>query len=347
MLLKELSQAIGVSGDEGAVRDLIAEAIRPHVSQLEVDSIGNLTAFQAGTGGQAWRVMLDAHMDEVGFMVSGIESNGLLRFVAVGGIDDRILPAMRVRVGRKQLRGVVLWAPIHQNKDQNVKSIKDLRIDIGATSKSAAESKVKLGERIAFESEYLEIGDKILRGKAFDDRVGCSLLIDVLQAGPYPVDIVASFSVQEEIGLRGAKVAATRLKPDMALALEGTTANDIPDPEADPDDPTRPNPTTRLGAGPALTPMDRSMIPQSRLLGFLKRTAEAHNIPYQYKMSLGGGTDGGAIHLANAGVPTSVISIPCRYIHSPSALLHRDDYDHALKLIQATLRTITPDDVRW
>jgi endoglucanase len=194
-----------------------------------------------------------------------------------------------------------------------------------------------------FDSTYTEISDKVVRGKAFDDRAGCSLLIDVLQGGPYPVDVLAAFTVQEEIGLRGARVAAQVLNPDVAFALEGTTAGDIPNPLAEPDDEEAINPACKMGDGPVLTVMDRSMIADPNLLGFLRQTAEANNIPCQVKTALGGGTDAGMIHLANAGIPAAVISLPCRYIHSPMAYLNRDDYAHTLRLIQAALDNITPD----
>ncbi len=346
MLLKDLSEAIGVSGDEGAVRKLIHQAIKEDVTEIQVDSIGNLTALKKGTGIAPLRVMLAAHMDEVGFMVTGYDSNGLIHFTSIGGIDARILPGLRVKVGKKQLPGVILWTPIHKNQDQTVKQIKDLRIDIGVSSKSAAEGKVARGERIAFDSPYMEIGTKMLRGKAFDDRVGCSLLVDVLKAGSYPVDVLAAFTVQEEIGLRGAQVAAQRLNPDVAMVLEGTTAHDVPDPMADPDDPSVNNPACKIGCGPVLTVMDRSMITPPHLLKFLRQTADANHIPYQLKTALGGGTDAGKIHLSNAGIPSVVISMPCRYIHSPAAYLSKEDYAHTLKLIQAALHALIPATIR-
>lgn len=342
MLLKQLSEAFGVSGEEDAVRALILDAVKDHVDEYHIDSIGNLTAIKRGIGATPLRVMIDAHMDEVGFMVTDHDSNGMLRFTNVGGIDDRILPGLRVRVGPEAIPGVVMWTPIHLNRDQNVKAMKDLRIDIGVTSKSAAEGKAKRGTRITFDSTFMELGQSLLRGKAFDDRGGCALLVELLQGGPYPVDILAAFTVQEEIGLRGAQVAAQRLQPDVALALECTTAHDIPDPDADPDDLTQPNPTCLLGAGPALTVMDRSMITPPQLLRFLQATAMNADIPHQLKTALGGGTDAGSIHLLNGGIPTAVISVPCRYIHSPHAYMHRDDYADTLRLVQATLATITP-----
>lgn len=343
MILKELSEAVGVSGAEEAVRKLILAAIDGHAEQIRIDPLGGVSAVKAGTGARKLRVMVAAHMDEVGFMVRGFDSDGLIRFSAIGGIDDRILPGLRVRIG--EVPGVIIWTPIHLNREQAVVKITNLRIDIGASSKDEAAAKVKPGDRIAFDSRFMAIGDKMLRGKSFDDRVGCSLLVDLLQSDPYPVEVLAAFTTQEEIGLRGAKVAAQRLQPDVAFVLEGTTAHDLPNPLADPDEDAPVNPTCRLQGGPALTVMDRSLIVNPRLLNFLRDTAQAENIPFQYKTQLGGGTDGGAIHQSNAGVPTAVISMPCRYIHSPTAYLHRDDYDNTLRLIKAALNRI--EDGAW
>ncbi|MBZ0287903.1 MAG: M42 family metallopeptidase [Anaerolineae bacterium] len=342
MHLQELSEAIGVSGKEEAVRKVILNAIDGHADDIRIDPMGSITAVKKAKGKSRMRVMLAAHMDEVGFMVTGVDGDGSIRFTGIGGIDDRILPGLRVKVGDSSIPGVILWTPIHKNRDQNAKGISSLRIDIGASGKDEVNGRVKAGDRIAFDSRFMEVSDKILRGKSFDDRVGCSLLIDVLQGGPYPVDVLAAFTVQEEIGLRGARVAAQRLKPDIAFALEGTTANDIPNPSADPDEDDDVNPTCCLGDGPALTVMDRSIIVDPRILGFLRKTADDHQIPYQLKTMLGGGTDAGSIHITWGGVPSGVISVPCRYIHSPTAYLHRDDYDHTLKLIQAVLNDIKP-----
>jgi tetrahedral aminopeptidase len=342
VILQQLSEAIGVSGKEEAVRKIILNAIDGHADDIRIDPMGSITAVKKAKGKSRMRVMLAAHMDEVGFMVTGIDGDGSIRFTGIGGIDDRILPGLRVKVGDDKIPGVILWTPIHKSRDQNSKSLSSLRIDIGASGKDETGGKVKAGDRIAFDSKYMELGDKILRGKSFDDRVGCSLLIDVLQRGPYPVDVLAAFTVQEEIGLRGARVAAQTLKPDIAFALEGTTANDIPNPAADPDEDYDVNPTCRLGDGPALTVMDRSIIVDPRILGYLRKTADDNQIPYQLKTMLGGGTDAGSIHTTWGGVPSGVISVPCRYIHSPTAYLNRDDYDNTLKLIQAILKDIKP-----
>lgn len=344
MHLQELSEAVGVSGKEDAVRKLILKAIDGHADDIRIDPMGSITAVKKGKGKNRLRVMLAAHMDEIGFMVTGVDGDGSIRFTSIGGVDERILPGLRVKVGDDLTPGVILWPPIHKTSGQNdTVKIKSLRIDIGASSKEEANGKAKPGDRVAFDSRYMEIGAKTLRGKAFDDRVGCSLLIDILKGGPYPVDVLAAFTVQEEIGLRGARVAAQRLLPDVAFALEGTTANDIPNPSADPDAENNPNPACRLGDGPALTVMDRSLIVPPHLLKFLRDTADKEKIPYQLKTMLGGGTDAGSIHTAFGGTQAAVISVPCRYIHSPTAYLNRDDYDNTLKLLKAILKRITAD----
>ena len=343
MILEELSNAIGVSGEEDEVRELVIGAISDHVTDLQVDALGNVAGIQRGTAHPDFSVMIAAHMDEIGLMATAVEANGLIQFTGVGGVDARILPGLRVKVGRKRTAGVILWKPIHLWRDMKTVPIDALRIDVGATDKSAAEP----GDRIAFDSRYTQLSETVARGKAFDDRVGCSILVDILQAGPYPVTVAAAFTAQEEIGLRGATVAAQRLQPQAAIVLEGTYAYDVPDPkrEADAGDlPT--NPGTRMGGGAVLTLSDRQMITDPRALAFLRQTAEAHDIAYQVKTMDGGGTDGGAIHLAGQGIPTMPVSAPCRYIHTPSALLNLDDYRSVLRLSQAVLTSIKPDTFR-
>lgn len=344
MILQQLSEAAGISGQEDRVRDIILPAIEPHVSDIRIDAMGNLLAYQKGSDGENHpRVMIAAHMDEVGFMVTGYDSDGLLRFDSVGGIDDRILPGLRMRVGEKGLYGVVTWVPIHKNHDQKVVKMSSLRIDIGATSKSAAEGMAPRGSMIVFDSYFGKIGD-LWRGKAFDDRAGCAMLVDILANGPYAADVLAAFTTQEEVGLRGATVAARAFKPEVAFVLETTTAFDLPDPTADPDDLlTTANPVCEVGKGPALTLMDSRMVANPKLVNFLRDTANAHNIPYQLKTRLGGGTDAGAIHLQNEGVPTAILSLPARYIHSPIALLHPDDYERTVRLVGHLLNAILPE----
>jgi endoglucanase len=339
-LLKSLSEAHGISGKEDAVRKVILEAIDGHAEDIRIDPLGSITALKSGAGKKKKRVMLAAHMDEVGFMVTGVDADGLVRFVAVGGIDDRILPALRVRIGANAIPGVILWTPIHMGRDQNVVKINSLRIDIGASSKDDANGKVKVGDMIVFDSHFAELPGGMVRGKALDDRAGCALGVDVLRGADYGVDVLAAFTVQEEIGLRGAMVAAQTLQPDLAIVLETTTANDIPDPLADGDSKDEPNPTCSVLGGPVLTIMDRSLIVPPKLLAFARATAEKHDIPYQLKTTPGGGTDGGSIHTTTSGVPTLVISNPARYIHSPIAFMHGQDYDNALRLVRALLHDL-------
>lgn len=339
MLLEKLSNAIGVSGEEDDVRAIILAAIRDSAADIQVDALGNLTATQAGTVYPDYKVMIAAHMDEIGMMVTSVDASGLIQFTNVGGIDSRILPGLRVKIGVKRTPGVVLWKPIHMWRDMKTAAIDSLRIDVGARDKSAAEP----GDRIAFDGRYQQLSDTVVRGKAFDDRVGCAILVDILRGGPYPVTVCAAFTVQEEIGLRGAQVAARRLQPDAAIVLEGTPAYDVPNPNLEVDAGDLPtNPATRLGEGAVLTLVDGRMISDPRVIAFLRETAAADEIPYQVKTVGGGGTDGGAIHTAQTGVPTMTLSTPCRYIHSPTALLNLDDYGHVRALSQAVLNRIKP-----
>jgi putative aminopeptidase FrvX len=337
VILKQLSEAVGVSGEEDAVRAIIKEAIADHVDEMWVDNLGNLLAIKRGTGEIQLRVLLDAHMDEIGVMITGLESNGTLRFRPVGGIDDRVMLGKAVWVGPKRLPGVIGGKPIHLlegDEETKVARMKGLRIDIGAADKDAAAKQVKIGDRATFATEFTDLGPTMM-GKAFDDRVGCAVVVEVLQGGPYPVDVMAAFTVQEEVGLRGARVAAYRLEPDVAFALEGTSCDDLPK-----DDDV--SPATELGKGPALTVMDRATIADPRLVSFLVSTADAHGIPYQYRRATVGGTDAGAIHLSRSGVPTAGVSVPCRYIHSPAAICSKADFENTVRLMRAALNDLTP-----
>lgn len=342
MLIRELSEAMGVSGAEDEVRAIILKAINGHVEDIRIDPLGNVLAVKRGRSPQAddLRVMVSAHMDEVGFMVMGIESDGTLRMGAVGGFDDRILPGLRLLIGKDRIPGVFDWAPIHLNREQKVVELDRLRVDIGASSKDEANGKVKVGDRATFSTVYTERG-RVAVGKAFDNRVGCAILIDLVQGEPFPFDLHVAFTVQEEVGLRGARVAAQTIQPDVAFVLETTTAHDLPPVEKDPEAP-RPSPVTELGKGPALTLVDRSVIVDRRLLDHLRDTALAEGIPFQYKRAVTGGTDAGAVFVANKGVPSAVISVPCRYIHSPLALCNLDDVANTARLVRVALERFSP-----
>lgn len=339
-LLKELTEAIGISGEEHAVRDLIMKTIQPHVTEMRVDSMGNLIALKKGTGTSPLRVMMAAHMDEVGFMVTGFDSDGGLKFDAIGGVNDVILPAMRVKVGKKAIPGVINWKPIHlSSKEKSIKKIDSMRIDIGADSKSAAQGKVKIGDRVAFASETIELTETVLRGKAFDDRAGCAELVEHCKSDPFPFDLYAVFTVQEEVGLRGARVLGESIKPDVAIILEATACQETPQNEDEPDLTT----VTKLGAGPAISYMDRTSIAHPGVLRHFVATANAEGIPHQFRSpQYAGGTDAGAIQTAVAGIATLGVSVPCRYLHSPYSIIHLDDFANAIKLVRHSLLQLKP-----
>ena len=335
MILQALSEAFGVSGNESEVREIIIEAVKDHVDEMRVDTMGNLITFKGGTGDSPLKVMVAAHMDEVGLMIVHIEKNGLLRFRKVGGIDDRILPSKVVRIGKDRIPGVIGAKPVHLLKEEERKrvvKVEDMVIDIGVSSREEAEKLVKRGDYAAFATPFAELGD-VVKGKAFDDRAGCAVLVELVQER-YPSDLYAVFTVQEEVGLRGARVAAYAVAPDVAFALEGTIADDLPKKKDT-------SPTTRLGAGPAITIMDRSVIADRRLVELLVRTAEEEGIPYQFKQPLVGGTDAGRIHLTREGVPSAVVSVPCRYIHAPACLLSLTDFENTVRLMKGALARLT------
>lgn len=339
-LLKKLSETMGVSGAEEDVRAVVLNELAGHADDVQVDTLGNIIALKRGTGRNRMRVMVAAHMDEVGLMVTGYDGNGGLKVRSVGGLDPRILLGKRVLVGPQKLPGVTGAKPVHLLGAQrdSVVQIDALRVDIGAKSKDTARSKASLGTRIGFDTRFMNLGSTV-RGKAFDDRVGCALLLKLLQGGPFTFDLYAAFTVQEEVGLRGAKVAAHRVNPEVAFVLEGTIADGIPDGE-------EADSVTQLGKGPALSIMDRRAIYDQRLNDLLVETARLNNLPVQFKRPGIGGTDGGAIHIARAGVPTTAVSVPCRYIHSPVAILHKQDYKNTEKLVRESLLRLSPRTLR-
>jgi endoglucanase len=332
--LSELSALRGVSGNEAAVRTYISEQIRGLVDEMWVDPMGNLFA-RKGTHLSGPHVMLAAHMDEVGLLVTHIEDDGLLRFDTVGGIDHRVLPSVWVQVGDEAVPGVIGAKAIHLKKpEERGKPVArdDLFIDIGARSKAEAEKLVQPGDYATFWTDYEELGDRRAKGKAFDDRVGCHVLMELLK-DEVQTPLTAVFTVQEEIGLRGAQVAAYTVQPDVALVLEGTTCADIPlsIPHGE---------STKLGHGPAITVADRSTVVHPRMVELLIEAGERAGVPYQLKRTTFGGTDAGTIHRAGAGVRTGIVSVPCRYIHTPAAMLSLDDVENTVRLVRAFLDSI-------
>jgi endoglucanase len=337
--IKTLSDLVGTSGNEIEVRRAIKPMIADHVDEMRVDAIGNLITHKRGTADDALRVLVTAHMDEVGLMVVGHTNHGTLRVKPVGGINARLLPGLDVVVGRDRLPGVIGIQPIHRAKKSGFNKAKDvdaLNVDIGATGEDEAQQLAPIGTPIAFSTRARESGPSLL-GKALDDRVGCAMLTALLQGPRLPFDLYGVFTVQEEVGLRGARVAAHAVEPDVGFALECTLADDLPKKASDV------SPTTELGKGPALTVMDRSYTTPPRLLSHVMRAGDAEDIPHQVKQPGISGTEAGGIHAARAGVPAITIAVPCRYIHSPISLLRPVDVENTLRLVRAAIEHLTPD----
>ncbi len=339
MLLKRLTEACGGPGQEGEVRDLIRSEVSDIVDEIKTDALGNLITLKKGAN-LGPKVMLAAHMDEVALMIVSIEKNGLLKFRSVGGIDPRVLVAKSVVVGSKRVPGVLGSKPIHLQKpgERNKPlSLDELFIDIGTKKQEEAESQVSLGDYAYFTTEFSELGTDKYKGKAFDDRVGCALLIDALK-DTYTYPLYGVFTVQEEVGLRGASVAGYSVNPDVALILEGTTASDVTG------IPKHKHATT-VGQGPSLTFMDSAAIPDPKLVAKLIKLGELYDIPVQLRRNTAGGTDAGKIQASRDGVSVAVLAIPCRYIHSPVSLMSKKDYDNALRLVKAFLKTLEESEV--
>lgn len=351
-ILEAISNAPGVSGGEEAIRAILAEYARDKVDSLEVDPMGSLVAridpapsrgkTRGGRNGRGARggarrgphVMLCAHMDEVGLMVTAFEKEGRLRFRRVGGIDPRILPGQVFRIGAEGIRGVVGALPPHlvprADRDK-VTPADDLYLDIGASTREEAEERVPVGAYAVFDTTY-EAWGTTRKGKAFDDRAGCAVLASLIQRRP-PVPVTAVWSVQEEVGLRGAAAAARRVQPDLAIVLEGTASGEAPGSPPDEQYPC-------MGKGPALTVHDRTLMVHARLLNAIEDTAKRHKVMTQWKRPGVGGTDAGRIAVSGAGVPSAVVSVVCRYIHAPAAYLDVRDAQRTVTLIWHTLETL-------
>lgn len=326
-LLKELCTLDAVSGEENAVRSFIIEQIKGHC-EYSIDPLGSVIAFKKGKKRPEKQVMLDAHMDEVGLIITDITGEGMLKFSAVGGIDTAVLMLRRVRINGAN--GVICAKPVHLTSTDERKKLPSpsaLYIDIGASSREEALKTVSPGERAVICGNFCVQGDKII-SKALDDRIGCAILITLLQREA-EYDFHAVFSVQEEVGLRGAAAAAYTVNPDAALVLEGTTAADIAGVAAE-------KRVCGLGGGPAISFMDRSTV-YDRSYYEAAINSEIH---CQAKAAVAGGNNSGAIHTSRGGVRTLAISVPCRYIHSPASVADTNDIENALKLAEYMLNGI-------
>jgi len=335
-LLERLSNACAVSGDEGEVRKIVLSEVRPYANEVKVDALGNVLVTKRGSGGDSMRVMLAAHMDEVGLMLTHTTGVGIYRFEIVGGVAATDLAGKAVWIGKDHLPGVIGLKPLHLGHGDDHKkpiNLEDLHIDVGP-----ATGKEKVGDRATFATSFIRLGSS-LRGKALDNRLGVATLIELIKHAPANIDLLAAFTVQEEIGLRGARVAAFAFDPDLAIILDSTPAYDLP--AWDADENVRYN--TRLGAGPAIYIGDSSTLSDPRLVRFMIETAEKYKIPYQLRQPGGGGTDAGTIHKQREGIPSISVSVPGRYHHSPASIVRLTDWQHTCNLVGTALSRLTPE----
>lgn len=328
--LKKLCLLNGISGDETAVSDYIISQIKDY-AEVKTDNLGNVIAFCKGKKTPKNKVLVSAHMDEVGMIVTYINPDGTLKISSVGGVDPRVVFGRRVLVNGKTL-GVIGGTAVHKlSAEQRKKAVAfdKMTVDIGCDSREEAEKLVSLGDSVTFVSDFVEYGDGFVKCKAIDDRAGCAIMIRLIQQG-VEYDTYFTFVVQEEIGLRGSKTASYTVDPDYAFVLEATTAADIPSAVNE-------KRVCTLGKGPVVSFMDRHTIYDKEMYKLAFDTAEENGIPCQTKTMVAGGNDAGAIHLARGGVRTTAVSLPCRYLHSPSCVIKKSDFENAYTLTKLLL----------
>ena len=330
-LLRELTEARGVSGFEDDVRAIAARELAPLADEVRTDRIGNLIAVRRGTGGGP-KLLILAHLDEIGFLVKHIEDKGFLRLQTIGGWDPRQMNSQRVVVGTQDgpLPGTLMYGtkPAHLLSDAEKREgqhVESFFVDLGLSAE-AVKAKVRLGDPVTMDRPFAQIGD-LLTCKTMDDRVGVYVMIEALRAaGGSGADVYAVATVQEEIGLRGAAAVGSALAPDVVVALDITLANDIPGvPDAER--------TTELGKGAAIKVMDSSLMCHPKLVAHFRRLAEANGIPHQTEILARGGTDAGAVQRLHGGIPSFTLSIPTRYVHTVNETVHPVDVQACVDLL--------------
>ncbi len=339
--LKQLAEVPGASGFEGRVKKLLADRLQG-CTEITHDKIGSIIFKQQGTAG-APKIMLASHMDEIGFMIKHITKEGFLKFTTLGGWWEQVMLGQRVTVltAKGDLPGVIGSKPPHILTPEERKKIvpkKDMYIDIGAANEEEARRLgVRPGDAVVPYSEFTVMANpQFLLAKAWDNRVGCAIMSDVLlalQGESHPNTVYGVGTVQEEVGLRGAKTSSGVIDPDLALAIDTCVAGDTPGVTSD-------QASSKLGKGVAISIYDASMIPHTKLRDFVIETAEQNQIPYQLEFTEGGGTDAGRIHIHGQGVPSLVLSIPTRYLHSHNSVIHSGDYEAAVRLLVAVLKRL-------
>lgn len=326
--LKKLCMTNGISGDEKRVSELIQKRIKEFGVEIKSDGMGNLLVNKQGRKRAKNKVLLSAHMDEVGFIVTDINTDGTLRIETVGGVDRKAIYGKSVVIGKSEVRGVVSVKPVHllkADEKDTVIPVEKMVVDIGADSREEAAKYVSLGDSVCFTPNYND-DNGIIMAKAIDDRAGCFILTEILRQ-ELEYDISCSFVVQEEVGLRGARAAAYTMEPDFAIVVEATTASDIPGCDDT-------NNVCCVGDGAVLSFMDRSTIYDKECLNLALKTAEEKEIKLQQKRAVAGGNDAGAIHTSRSGVRTMAVSLPCRYIHTQTGLISKDDLISSLEIVK-------------
>ena len=334
-LLKTLCRASGVSGDEGEIREIIRAYAERYADDIFEDALGNLIVTKSGERRTEKKVMLCAHMDEVGVIATAITDDGYVKFACAGGIDRRVLVGKHVYFGKNRVPGIVGCGAIHLLKGdarENVPQTDDMYIDIGANSKEAAQKLVEIGDTGAFDADILEFGSGFIRAKALDDRVGCAVLLRIL-AEELPVDATLVFTVQEEVGARGAAVAAFAVAPDISLILEATTAADLPDVSGG-------KRVCELGGGGVVPFMDGGAVYDRELYDMLTSAADRKGIAWQTKKYISGGTDAQAVQRSRGGVKTLAIAAPVRNLHSPACVGKISDIEGVYTLARLFLDEI-------
>lgn len=337
-LLKKIINAAGIPGYEGEIAKIMHDELKKICPDTYIDNFGNVIA-RKGKGKK--RIMLAAHMDEVGLVVKHISKEGFLSFIKVGGIDDRILLSQRVviKAKRRDVTGIIGSKPPHLVKEEQRKQpvkYEDMFIDIGSKSKEEAEKKVEVGDAVIFEPNAGILNEKLYYGKAIDDRIGCFALIRIMKEIKADAQVYAVATAQEEVGLKGARTSSFKINPDMAIAIDTAVAGDTPmiqEKES----------SLKLGSGVAITLLEasgRGLIVSEKIKNLFIETAKKNKIKYQIDVIDGGMTDGAMIYMNREGIPTGVLSIPSRYIHSSSAVFHLDDLNAAIRLAIKAVETI-------
>jgi len=333
--IKEYTKINSVSGNENKIRNKILEDIKPYADKITVDSMGNIIAFKKGTIPNSKKIIISAHMDEVGFIISDITEDGFLKFKEVGGIDPRILLSQRLVIGEKEINGVIGIKAVHlSTPEERTRVVKphEMYIDIGASSKAEAEKLVKKGDYAAFDSEYAELGGDVIKAKALDDRIGCAIMAELIKE-KYDADLYFCFTVQEEVGTRGSLTAARFVGADAAIILESTTCSDTAG--------LKPHEyATSFGDGPVISLMDYASYSDIELNRFLIKLAKENDIKFQFKRTAMGGNDARSYQTASGPCKTAVVSVPCRYIHSPVSCAYKGDIEETHRFIKCAIQNI-------